>query len=89
MQMGAPCKYGGGKSQRKLVVSLCDHTGNWSRPYAEDPNYEVRKIDLLDGRDVRLLPYIYRPVHGMLAAPPCTHFSSAGAMHSGWTQSRE
>lgn len=65
--------------RRKLILSLCDLTGNWSRPYAEDPNYKVIKVDLLDGQDVRLLPYIDRPVHGILAAPPCTHFAGSGA----------
>ena len=66
----------------KLILSLCDHTGNWSRPYAEDPGYEVKRIDLLDGQDVRLLPHINRPVHGILAAPPCTHFSAAAGVRS-------
>lgn len=64
---------------RKMILSLCDHTGNWSRPYAEDPEYEVIKVDLLDGQDVRLLPFIDRPVHGILAAPPCNHFAGSGA----------
>jgi hypothetical protein len=66
-------------NEKKVIVSLCDHTGNWSRPYADDPAYEVVRIDRLDGQDVRLLPYIDRPVHGILAAPPCTHFSGSGA----------
>jgi hypothetical protein len=66
----------------KLIVSLCDHSGNWPSAYASDPDYEVLKIDLLDGRDVRLLPCIGRPVHGILAAPPCTHFSAAAGVRS-------
>jgi hypothetical protein len=66
-------------------LSLCDHTGNWSRPYAADPQYEVIKVDLLDGQDVRLLPFIDRPVHGILAAPPCTHFAASGAA---WKKSK-
>jgi hypothetical protein len=64
-------------TRRRLILSLCDHTGNWSRPNAEDPTYEVVRVDLLDGQDVRILSYIDRPVHGLLAAPPCTAFSSA------------
>jgi len=36
-------------TRRRLILSLCDHTGNWSRPYADDPAYEVMRIDLLDG----------------------------------------
>lgn len=61
-----------------LILSLCDHTGNWSRPY-ELAGYEVVRVDLRNGGDVRLLRHIDRPVHGILAAPPCTHFSRAGA----------
>ena len=69
----------------RLILSLCDRTGNWSRPYAEDPAYEVVRIDLGDdqkGQDVRLLPHIDRPVHGILAAPPCTDFSGAQGVRS-------
>src|SRR5262249_3836490 len=51
---------------------------NWCRPYAE-AGYEVRMVDLLHGEDVRLLECLPQPVHGILAAPPCTAFSKAGA----------
>jgi hypothetical protein len=61
-----------------VILSLCDFTGNWSRPYAE-AGYEVVRIDLQDGVDVRMLRHIERRVHGILMAPPCTHFSRAGA----------
>ncbi len=61
-----------------LILSLCDYTGNWSRPYAE-AGYEVRCIDLQHGQDVRTMPFVVEPVHGILAAPPCDHFSRAGA----------
>lgn len=64
---------------RKLILSLCDSTGNWSRPYEEDPDYKVVRVDLANGHDVRLLRYPAGRVHGILAAPPCTHFSPAGA----------
>lgn len=60
------------------ILSLCDFTGNWSRPY-RDAGYDVRQVDLKNGDDVRLqyaLPY---PVRGVLAAPPCTEFASSGA----------
>jgi hypothetical protein len=62
----------------KTILSLCDHTGAWSRPY-EEAGYEVVRVDLLDGRDVRLLKRLDTPVHGILAAPPCTHFARSGA----------
>jgi hypothetical protein len=62
----------------RTILSLCDLTGNWSRPYAE-AGYEVRRIDIQFGTDVRLHRKLDYPVHGILAAPPCTHFSKAGA----------
>lgn len=62
----------------RTILSLCDHTGNWSRPY-EEAGYPVIRIDLQDGQDVRLLKRIDEPIRGILAAPPCTHFSRAGA----------
>jgi hypothetical protein len=60
-----------------LILSLCDQTGNWARPYAE-AGYEVRLIDLARGQDVRLLPFPELPVRGILAAPPCTVFAASG-----------
>jgi len=67
---------------KKLILSFCDHTGNWASGYtADSATYDVIKFDLLDGHDVRLLPYIDRQVHGILAAPPCTHFSSSGSQY--------
>lgn len=72
----------------KTILSLCDFSGAWSRPYREagyhviqvDPKLEHREepglflwrgtvADVL--RSVRSLP----PIHGVLAAPPCTHFT--------------
>lgn len=66
---------------RKLILDLCGGTGAWSKPYADDPSYEVRVIDPLSGGglDVRLFTYQSQRVHGILAAPPCTHFSGSGA----------
>ncbi len=64
----------------RTILSLCDFTGNWSRPY-ENAGYHVIRVDLQDGQDVRLLRHIAEPIHGILAAPPCTHFSRAGACH--------
>lgn len=63
--------------RKGLILSLCDETGNWPRPYAE-AGYEVRLVDLKHGQDVRLLELPAGPVHGILAAPPCTVFSRAG-----------
>lgn len=59
----------------KTILDLCSGSGNWSKPYAE-AGYEVIRVDL--PKDVRLLERLARPVHGILAAPPCTVFSLAG-----------
>ncbi len=58
----------------KIILDLCGGTGAWSKPY-KDSGYDV---------EVVTLPWIdiknYMPpdnVYGILAAPPCTHFSHA------------
>lgn len=66
------------------ILSLCDYTGNWSQPY-EDDGYEVIRVDLAHGQDVRLLRTDQLgEIHGILAAPPCTVFASSG---NRWTRS--
>lgn len=62
----------------RVVLSLCDFTGNWARPYF-DAGYDVRLVDLKHGEDVRLMHLPTEPVHGILAAPPCTVFANSGA----------
>lgn len=59
-----------------LILDLCGGTGAWSQPYRE-AGYYVDVIDILHGRDVRLLQRISAKVHGILAAPVCTDFSYA------------
>lgn len=66
--------------QRRLILSLCDLTGNWPSFY-EAESYEVVKFDIEDGHDVRYLPYFGLPVHGILAAPPCTEFCIVAAQY--------
>jgi hypothetical protein len=63
-----------------LILSLCDHSGVWSRPYLE-AGYKVVRVDLKAGQDVRLMPHVGQRVHGILAAPPCSHFARSGAPH--------
>lgn len=61
-----------------IILDLCGGTGAWSAPYAT-AGYDVRVITLPE-QDVRF----YQPprrVHGILAAPPCTHFSRSGAQY--------
>lgn len=67
----------------QLILSLCDRSGAWSQPYL-DADYDVVRVDLHDGQDVRLLELPDRHVHGILAAPPCTVFANSGAR---WTRS--
>lgn len=59
------------------ILSLCDHSGAWSQPYRE-AGYNVVQVDIKLGQDIRLLPFPGR-VHGLLAAPPCTHLANSGA----------
>ena len=68
--------YGWGVNRDKVILDLCGGTGAWSKPY-KDADYDVRLITLPEN-DVRT----YEPpknVYGILAAPPCTHFSGSGA----------
>lgn len=60
------------------VLSLCDYTGEWSRPYREG-GYDVIQVDIKRGLDVRLFEALPHPVRGVLAAPPCTEFAGSGA----------
>lgn len=63
----------------KTILSLCDYTGAWPKPY-KDAGYNVIQIDIKHGQDVRLLRVDGLPsIHGVLAAPPCTHFAGSGA----------
>lgn len=69
----------------KIILDLCGGTGSWSKPYRL-AGYDVRVIDPQVWRggeggtgDVRLMHYTKDRIHGILAAPPCTEFSSSGA----------
>jgi hypothetical protein len=62
----------------QTILSLCDYSGVWSQPYV-DAGYDVIRVDMKHGQDVRLLKLPSRPVHGILAAPPCTVFANSGA----------
>lgn len=72
---------------KKVILDLCGGTGSWSKFYRENDDYHVIIVDP-DGdpqdnaevikQDVRL----YVPpkgIHGVLAAPPCTHLTGSGA----------
>lgn len=75
----------------KLILSLCDITGEWSRPYAKK-GYEVVMVDVQHpsgerrigdhlwtvGADLTRWDFPWTP-HGVLAAPPCTCFCRPAA----------
>lgn len=65
----------------RIIYDLCGGTGSWSKPYADNEGYAVRIIDTNKGNDVRWLRKPNEAVHGVLAAPPCTHFSLSGAQY--------
>ena len=67
----------------KIILSLFDLSGNWSRPYKE-AGYKVIQIDLQLGTDILTWDYKKIPqnaVYGILAAVPCTDFALSGARH--------
>ena len=60
-----------------LILDLCGGSGSWSKPY-RDAGYRIEVIDpVRNGQDVRLMERISVPIHGILAAPPCTVWSYA------------
>jgi hypothetical protein len=75
----------------RLILSLCDFSGEWSRPYLQR-GYEVVMVDKGHppgerrhpdgswriGADVTQLVFAERP-YGVLAAPPCTCFCRPAA----------
>jgi hypothetical protein len=69
----------------QTILSLCDFTGIWSQPYL-DADYEVIRVDLEHGDDVRLLKLPAKPIHGIIAQPPCTVFAGSG---NRWPRSNE
>ncbi len=65
------------RSSGLTILDLCGGTGAWSKPY-RDAGYAVVVVDPLCGSgDVRLMEWTGDPIHGILAAPPCTVFSYA------------
>jgi hypothetical protein len=76
---------------QKVIVSLCDYSGNWPRFYRE-AGYSVVQIDLKHGDDVRDTRAVIEKVSavlreresrvaGVLCAPPCTEFTVSGAQY--------
>lgn len=76
------------KEMSKVIISLFDYSGNWPRFYKE-AGYDVYSLDIKNDVDVLDLSRDDFPgeVYGILAAPPCTDFSSSGAQY--WKQKDE
>lgn len=63
------------------LLSLFDHSGNWSKPY-RDAGWNVVQVDIKNGIDILTFNYRkYRRFDGILLAPPCTDFSLSGAQY--------
>lgn len=76
--MGASLSLAGTGAIVKIILSLFDYSGEWSRPYREN-GYEVIQVDIKHGHDIMTFDYhSLPPIHGILAAPPCTDFAVSG-----------
>lgn len=73
----------------KILISLFDYTGNWSKPYREN-GWEVIQVDIKHGVDImdwnpiKVLNDHWQfnaPTFGILAAIPCTDYAVSGAKH--------
>ena len=70
----------------RTIISLFDASGEWSKPWSE-AGYNVWTFDIQDGQDINDFSAEYLlnegfgdlDIWGILAAPPCTDFSSSGA----------
>ena len=68
----------GGEEKVRTILHLCADIGSDSYPYQLDPNYNVIKI----GKEIGVENYHPdRPIHGIIANPVCTEFSTASGFH--------
>lgn len=62
------------RMKKRTILHLCADTGSDTWPYRNDPRYEVITV----GSDIGVENYSPdRPIHGVVANPPCTEFSRA------------
>lgn len=75
---------------KKILISMFDLTGNASKPYREDPGWEVIQIDIQLGFDIMAWDYVkwYQdlceyslPQIGIIAMIPCTDYALSGSRH--------
>lgn len=90
-----PIMLGDRQDGHKVVVSLFDHSGNWSRPFNRRAGFTVIHYDIKHGTDLLKTRHVVDDVYdvlrglcvgrlpprvvGVLMAPPCTEFSGSGA----------
>jgi hypothetical protein len=72
---------------KKIIISLFDYSGEWSKPYKEN-GFKVIQIDIKHGIDIMTWEYwedfnsfncLINQVRGVIAAVPCTDFALCGA----------
>lgn len=83
-----PYKAGGrfDSDSQKTLLSLFDYSGTWAKPFA-DAGWIIHQWDikLSEFMDINLIEdaetalELFEDVTGIIAAPPCTDFSSSGA----------
>lgn len=71
---------------KPIILSLFDYSGNWPKFYRDSGKYDVYQVDIKLGLDILdITPSdLPSPIHGIMAAPPCTDFASSGAQY--WKQ---
>ncbi len=74
----------------KVLISLFDYTGNASKPYREDPDWDVLQIDIQHGQDIMDFNPVKwlnnnsdysMPEVGIIAMQPCTCYALCGNRH--------
>jgi len=66
------------------LISLFDYSGHWPTPFA-NAGWNVQCLDIKHGNDINEIVDagtaldMFENVHGIIAAPPCTDFTSSGA----------
>lgn len=63
---------------KKIILHLCADIGSDTKPYRDDPSYEV----ILIGEKIGVENYTPSVnVHGIIANPVCTEFSTTKGFH--------
>jgi hypothetical protein len=67
-------------NSNKVIYDLCSGTGSFSQPYV-DAGYDVKRITVPDVDVLSLQMVPDEKIYGIIACPPCTHFSRSGAQY--------